>query len=142
MKRALLDINVLLALTWPNHQHHSQAQSWFFAHAGQGWATCALTQLGFVRLSSNPAFTSSAVSPSDAAALLAAWTRHEGHQFIESPSAQDPAIYANALGHQQVNDAWLVEVARQSNGSLVTLDKRVAAHATADGLVEIIGTEG
>jgi predicted nucleic acid-binding protein len=72
--------------------------------------------------------------------LLVEWTRHKAHQFLDSPSAQEPAIYASALGHQQVNDAWLVEVARQNNGSLVTLDKRIAAHATVDGLVEIIGT--
>jgi hypothetical protein len=141
VKPALLDVNVLLALTWPNHQHHSQAQAWFAAHASQGWATCAVTQLGFVRLSSNPAFTSNAVSPRNAAILLGAWTRHEAHQFLQSPSAQEPSIYASVLGHQQVNDAWLVEVARQNNCSLVTLDKRIAAHATADGLVEIIGTE-
>lgn len=141
MKPALLDINVLLALMWPNHQHHSQAQAWFAVHASQGWATCALTQLGFVRLSSNPAFTSNAVSPRNAAILLSAWTRHTAHQFLQSPSAQDPSIYASALGHRQVNDAWLVEVARQNNGCLVTLDKRVAAHATTDGLVEIIGTQ-
>jgi toxin-antitoxin system PIN domain toxin len=140
MKPALLDINVLLALTWPNHQHHSQAQAWFAAHASEGWATCALTQLGFVRLSSNPAYTSNAVSPRNAAIMLAAWTRHEAHHYLQSPPAEDPAIYRNVLGHQQVNDAWLVEVAHQNNGYLVTLDKRVVAHATAEGLVEVIET--
>ena len=35
MKAALLDTNVLLALAWPNHQHHAQAHAWFAAH---GWA--------------------------------------------------------------------------------------------------------
>jgi predicted nucleic acid-binding protein len=42
------------------------------------------------------------------------------------------------MGHKQVNDAWLVEVARQNNGYLVTLDRRATAHATVDGLVEVI----
>ena len=140
MKEALLDINVLLALTWPNHQHHSQAQAWFAANAARGWATCALTQLGFVRLSSNPAYTANAVSPRNAAVLLSSWTRHKAHQFFQSPPAEDPAIYKSVLGHQQVNDAWLVDVARQNNGCLVTLDKRVAAHSPTDGLVKIIKT--
>ncbi|MFN0130032.1 MAG: hypothetical protein ACKV19_25485 [Verrucomicrobiales bacterium] len=45
MKPALLDTNVLLALAWPNHQHHAQAHTWFSANAKKGWATCALTQL-------------------------------------------------------------------------------------------------
>jgi toxin-antitoxin system PIN domain toxin len=138
VKAALLDINVLLALAWPNHQHHPHAQAWFDSNAHVGWATCAMTQLGFIRLSSNPAFTSNAVSPRGAAALLGAWTRHEAHRFLQSPSAQDASIYGSVLGHKQVSDAWLVEVARQNEGCLVTLDIRAAAHARVDGLVEII----
>ena len=140
MKAALLDTNVLLALAWPNHQHHAQAHVWFAAHAKRGWATCAFTQLGFVRLSSNPAYSSAAVAPADAAALLRQWTRHKSHQFWPSPAADSPAIYLHALGHQQVNDAWLVEVARKNKGRLVTLDARLSAHAPEANLVETITT--
>jgi toxin-antitoxin system PIN domain toxin len=140
VKRALLDINVLLALAWPNHQHHSHAQAWFAESADQGWATCALTQLGFVRLSSNPSFTPHSVTPRQAAVMLSEWTSHRAHQFLQSPAAQNPTIYKSALGHQQVTDAWLVEVARQNDGSFVTLDRRVSHHASKDGLVEIIET--
>ena len=70
MKPALLDTNVLLALAWPNHQNHASAHDWFKAQARHGWASCAVTQLGFVRLSSNPSFTASAVTPQQAATLL------------------------------------------------------------------------
>jgi toxin-antitoxin system PIN domain toxin len=136
----LLDTNVLLALAWPNHQHHSQAHAWFAAEASKGWATCALTQLGFIRLSSNPAYTSSPVAPQDAAALLRHWTQAKTHYFWTSPAADDPAIYARALGHQQVNDAWLVEVAKRNSGRLVTLDARLPAHSIRPGQVEIIKT--
>jgi uncharacterized protein len=137
---ALLDTNVLLALAWPNHQHHAEAHAWFRAKSRSGWATCSFTQLGFVRLSSNPAYASNAVPPSDAATLLREWTRQSKHVFWPSPSADDPKIYARAVGHQQVNDAWLVEVARRNSGRLVTLDVRVAAHSTEKDLVEIIAT--
>lgn len=140
MKAALLDTNVLLALAWPNHQHHAQAHAWFAAHSKKGWATCAFTQLGFVRLSSNPAYTSNAVSPQDAAALLKRWTRLKAHRLWTSPAADDPAIYARALGHQQVNDAWLVEVARRNAGCLATLDTRRPVHAVELGRVEVIKT--
>ena len=140
MKRALLDTNVLLALAWPNHQHHAPAHAWFAAHARRGWATCAFTQLGFVRLSAHPAYSSAAVSPADAAALLQQWTRHKAHRFWVSPAADSPAIYLRALGHQQVNDAWLVEVARKNQGRLVTLDARLTAHAPEANLVETIAT--
>ncbi len=138
MKIPLLDTNLLLALAWPNHQHHAKAHGWFAAHAKRGWATCAFTQLGFVRLSSNPAYSKDAVSPQDAAALLQQWARHKAHQFWNSPAADAPTIYARALGHQQVNDAWLVEVARKNKGKLVTLDTHLAAHDSEDNLVETL----
>ena len=138
MKAALLDTNVLLALTWPNHQHHSQAHVWFSAHAKRGWATCASTQLGFIRLSANPAYTTNAVSPQEAATLLRQWTRLRGHHFWSSPAADNPALYARAVGHQQVNDAWLVEVARSNAGRLVTLDTRLPVHSPGTGLIEVI----
>jgi uncharacterized protein len=137
---ALLDTNVLLALAWPSHQHHAEAHGWFSAHAKKGWATCAFTQLAFIRLSSNPAYTADAVPPQDAAALLQQWTRLKGHRFWTSPSADEPGIYARALGHQQVNDAWLVKVARQNSGRLVTLDTRSPVHAGEAGQVEVIKT--
>jgi toxin-antitoxin system PIN domain toxin len=140
MKAALLDTNVLLALAWPNHQHHAQAHVWFAAEAKKGWATCAFTQLGFIRLSSNPAYATGAVTPQDAAALLRQWTRIKTHRFWSSPAADDPALYARAIGHQQVNDAWLVEVARRNSGRLVTLDTRLPVHALEDGLVDVIKT--
>ncbi len=138
MKISLLDTNLLLALAWPNHQFHAQAHQWFAAHAKRGWATCAFTQLGFIRLSSNPAYSPEAVSPQEAAALLQQWTKHKAHNFWNSVAADLPAIYLRALGHQQVNDAWLVEVARRNKGTLVTLDTRLAAHAPEKDLVETL----
>jgi len=140
VKAALLDTNVLLALAWPNHQHHEQAHAWFAAQAKKGWATCAFTQLGFIRLSSNPAYTPEAVPPQDAARLLQQWTRLKTHRFWPSPSAEATVIYARALGHQQINDAWLVEVARRNAGRFVTLDTRVPVHAKEAGLIEVIET--
>lgn len=140
MKVALLDTNVLLALAWPNHQHHAQAHGWFAARAKKGWATCAFTQLGFIRLSSNPAYTAGAVTPQEAASLLQQWTRIKSHRFWDSPRADLADIYTRAIGHQQVNDAWLVEAARRNSGRLVTLDSRLSAHALEAGLVEVIPT--
>ncbi|MFO1353057.1 MAG: TA system VapC family ribonuclease toxin [Gammaproteobacteria bacterium] len=138
MKPALLDVNVLLALAWPNHQHHDAAHAWFHAEARHGWASCALTHLGFIRLSANPAYTPAAVSPTEAASLLGAMIAHKKHHFWESPPAADSALYAKALGHQQVNDAYLVEVARQRQGRLVTFDTRLAVHGGADDAVFVI----
>ncbi len=140
MSVGLLDVNVLLALAWPNHQHHQAAHRWFLEESPRGWATCALTTLGFVRLSSNPAYTSEAVSPRDAVVLLARMTAHVRHRFwAELPPLELDAI-ERAIGHQQVMDAYLVGLARHNRGWVATFDARLAAHARADAEVALIGS--
>lgn len=138
MKPALLDTNVLLALAWPNHQHHAVAHDWFRSESRHGWATCAVTQLGFVRLSSNRAYTAAAVSPQEAAQLLQELLTDKRHIFWPSPPASRANIYFRSLGHQQVNDAYLVEVAKRRRGRLVTLDTRLPVHAEEESLVFVI----
>lgn len=139
MKPALLDVNVLLALAWPNHQHHAVARDWFGHHARDGWATCALTQLGFVRLSSNAAYTPLAVTPRDAADLLQRLVAHRAHRYWKLLPEVDPAMFAHALGHQQIQDCYLVCVAEKNRGRLATFDRRVVVHAKSADNVHVIG---
>ena len=129
MKSGLLDINVLLALAWPKHQDHGKACAWFASEASHGWASCTLTQAGFIRLSSNPAFTARAVAPSAAAKLLAEMTCHTAHRFWSGIAVCEPAIFIKARGHRQVADAYLIELARKNKGRLITLDAGAAQHA-------------
>jgi hypothetical protein len=138
MKRALLDINVLLALAWPNHQHHAPAHRWFAQEGEHGWATCEMTQLGFVRLSSNPAFTSAAVSPTEPAELLQEMISRPEHRFWASAGIERPGIFRSALSHQQVNDAFLVALAQKHKGQVVTFDRRLSAHANSAGQVQAL----
>ena len=77
----LLDLNLLLALAWPSHIHHDIAHRWFEGEGSASWATCPLTQLGFIRLSSNPAFTPNAVTPPAAVSMLGEMTALSGHEF-------------------------------------------------------------
>jgi uncharacterized protein len=142
VKGALPDINVLLALAWPNHQHHALAHQWFRKHAQGGWATCAFTEVGFIRLSSNPAFTPAAVSPAEAADLLERFVAHKAHVFWNSPRARPRSIFERSLGHQQVNDAYLVEVARANKGRVATLDTKLDVHADTSDRVMLISSAG
>jgi toxin-antitoxin system PIN domain toxin len=129
---SLPDVNVLLALTWPSHQHHQAAHRWFGRESRHGWATCALTQLAFVRVSANPSFSPDFVTPQDAATLLVRLTAHKQHRFWGELPALDVAALTHAQGHQQVMDAYLVQLARHHGGRVVTFDTRLAAHAIGD----------
>lgn len=138
MTVSLLDISVLLALTWPNHLFHLAAHHWFDKSPDRLWATCALTELGFIRISANPSFHSETVTPKDAAAELKRLCRHAGHRFWTSPTAADPAIFSRAKGHQQANDAWLVELTRSHSRVLATFDKRLHVHDPSAKHIELI----
>ncbi|MCP5197936.1 MAG: VapC toxin family PIN domain ribonuclease [Gammaproteobacteria bacterium] len=126
----LLDVNVLIALAWPSHVHHRLAQEWFKGHRHQGWATCPLTQTGFVRISSNPRFIDGAVTPGEALDLLRQVTRSEDHHFWADSVdvTQEPdGLGAHLLGHRQVTDAYLLILAIANQGALATLDSDIAA---------------
>ncbi len=129
MSASLPDANVLLALAWPNHQYHAIAHAWFGRQAAAGWATCALTQLAFIRLSADPAFTARPVTPFEACRLLSQWTRRPDHEFWAELPPPDPPDFARALGSQQVNDGYLLHLAEHHGGNLVTFDGRVRALA-------------
>jgi toxin-antitoxin system PIN domain toxin len=129
MTAALLDVNVLVALLWPAHEGHERAQNWFAKNAGAGWATCPVTQAGFVRIVSNPAFSRDAVTPKEALLLLAGNMRHRSHQFWadEIDVVEAMISFAERMkGHQQVTDAYLLGLAQRKKGKLATMDRGVA----------------
>lgn len=145
MKTALLDLNLLVALLWPSHEHHDAAHRWFRARANGRWATCPLTQLGFVRIVSTPAFSREALSPANAAALLAENLRHPDHEFW-SESLHVPAaikeLEPRLHGHRQLTDAYLLALARHRKGALATFDRRLRdlASETFESALEIVPT--
>jgi toxin-antitoxin system PIN domain toxin len=141
MKPYLLDTNVLIALAWPNHVHHGEAQTWFQKSGAARFRTCPTTQTGFVRLSSNPAFSPQAVSPGEALALLDRVKRLPGHDFWPDDIQLCDALAGKLLtGHRQVTDAYLLALATAHGGVLASLDRGVAVLGRRNpGAVEIIG---
>ena len=63
----LLDVNLLMALLWENHEHHHAARAWL-RHV-KDFATCPVSQLGFARVSSHPLLGYS-MSPDQAFGVL------------------------------------------------------------------------
>lgn len=125
----LLDVNVLLALAWPNHLHHQAAHAWFQANHENGWATCPMTQAAFVRLSSQPAVTKLLVPVGEAVQILALSTQSSHHRFWlqDTPVASLlPEMLARIMGPRQLTDAVLVDLAIRRQGSLATFDRHMS----------------
>jgi uncharacterized protein len=134
----LLDINVLLALAWPSHQFHASAQRWF-ERMGKRWASCAITQLGFVRISSNPAFSPHAKSPAELTELLADMTKYGKHTYLANlPALAGLDDWTTIGGHKQVTDAYLALVAKHHRKKLATFDVRLGRHPELGPAVEVI----
>jgi toxin-antitoxin system PIN domain toxin len=125
---ALLDVNVLVALAWPTHLHHVPAHAWFRVHNERGWATCPVTQAGFVRVSSNHRVLPNAKSPQEALALLQRIVALPHHVFWEDDTALSTTMHMDAtklLGHAQVTDAHLLALTLRRRGRLVSFDQGV-----------------
>lgn len=129
----LLDVNVLLALAWPNHVHHEVARAWFVDQRSYGWATCPVTESGFVRISSNVKATPAAVSPAAAIELLGRLRRQPGHEFwaddVSLATSQEVPL-ARLISHAQVTDAHLLSLVRRRHARVATFDRGM--HVLAD----------
>ncbi|MCU1276257.1 MAG: hypothetical protein JWO48_3688 [Bryobacterales bacterium] len=147
MSAFLLDVNVLIALIWPAHAFHANVHTWFSRHSRRGWATCPISQAGFVRVVSNPSFSRDAVSPEEALSLLADNLQRPSHQFWADEIGIDEATLPfrqRVVGHQQITDAYLLGLAMHHKAKLATLDRSVVAlladDVSAAGCLEVIDT--
>jgi uncharacterized protein len=129
--RALLDINVLLALLDSDHVDHRRANEWLDAEIGFGWASCAITQNGFVRIVSQPRYPSP-VPPAQAVRLLEQACSTEYHEFWPCDvTILDEKVVDRSRVHgpRQVTDAYLLALATRRGGRFVTFDRSVALSA-------------
>ena len=128
MTRALLDINVLLALLDSDHVDHSRAHDWLGDQIGGGWASCAITENGFVRVISQPRYPSP-VSPAEAMDLLSRACGSDHHEFWSCEvSLLDASIVDRSRLHgpRQVTDAYLLALAMAHDGRFITFDRSLS----------------
>ena len=130
----LLDANVLIALGWSMHTHHHPANQWL---PGKPFATCAQTQLAFLRLSTHPKLPYRATMQ-DARATLRSILAKPGHEFW-AMDLQPLEHRPEARTHEELNDAYLLALAKSRAGLLVTFDAGIPALAGADAaFIELI----
>lgn len=140
----VLDVNILVALFDPDHIHHDLAHHWFAENRARGWATCPVTEHGFVRVLANPAYGSAVSRPAELVARLRKFCRSGHHQFWpDAVSLTDDTLFDPAFvgGHRQVTDVYLLGLAKKKGGRLATFDRTIPRKAVVGAerdLVEVI----
>lgn len=130
----LLDVNALVALAWDSHVHHVRIVEWFRERASRGWATCGVTESGFVRVSSNPTALPSPLGVDAARQVLAALRALDGHRFLGDSVSMTDTDVPRIAGYRQVTDAHLLVLARRHEMPLVTFDAGIGALAGGEGV--------
>lgn len=139
----LLDVNLLVALSWPHHVLFEAAQRWFSTVRAEGWATTSTTEAGLARLSMNPAVAGQPPGWRAVVELVRQLRSVEGHRRWEDgvDLVEDAVVIrARVVGHHQVSDVLLAAVAARHGGVLATVDRGVveALHPNDRHLVEMI----
>lgn len=116
----LLDANVLIALVVADHVHHDPAEAWL-AELPDRIATCPITQGGLVRL-----LIREGRSPDTALTVLSALAADGRHEFWPDDVPYGRVPLKGVVGHRQVTDAYLAELAREHEGRLATFDQGLA----------------
>ena len=142
--RALLDVNVLIAMLDQAHPHHDTALSWLKANIRHGWASCPITQNGCVRIMSQASYPGARPVAQITERLRAA-LNHSSHKFWpDDISLADPDIVDDTRVHgaRQITDTYLLALACKNSGRLVTFDSGIALsavkRATARHLVGLV----
>lgn len=129
----LLDANVLIALVVADHVHHDSAEEWF-AGSTDTFATCPITEGSLLRLLIREG------QPADAAqAIVTAVTSTDRHEFWADAIPYRDVSLNGVLGHRQVAEAYLAQLARSRDGRLATFDQGLAqVHDDVVDLVTVV----
>ncbi len=131
--RALLDVNVILALIDVDHIFHKRAHKWWEKARKNGWASCPITENGVVRVVSLPNYSApDHYSVTDVTGWLKEFARNTDHEFwADDISVLDENRFdAKAiLGPKQLTDTYLLGLAASKGCRLVTFDRRVTPAA-------------
>jgi|SRR6185436_10593038 len=130
----LLDVNVLIALFDEMHVHHEAAHQWFGRNRRLGWATCPLTENGFIRIISNPTYPGRGTKLADAISRLEEFRASGNHVFwSDSISLRDGRVFRpqHITGHRQLTDIYLLGLALQNGGRLGSFDRTIPLRSVA-----------
>jgi uncharacterized protein len=129
--RALLDVNVLVALLDAEHVSHQTARAWLGKNATKGWASCPITENGCLRIMSHPGYAN-ANSVREIASRLRDATATRLHEFWpDDVSVLDENVVdcTRVHGPRQLTNAYLLALSVKHQGCLVTFDRAIGLDA-------------
>ena len=138
---ALLDVNVLVALFDPGHIHHESAHDWFADERTAGWATCPVTENGFVRVVTNVGSRMGGPRSPDIVERLRSFCESGHHVFWpDAVSLRNKRLFNLAVvrGHGQLTDVYLLGLAKHMGGRLATFDRTIPLTAVAGATPDTI----
>jgi len=138
--RALLDVNVIIALLDASHVFHERAHDWLALNGALGWASSPLTENGVIRIMSNPGYSRQArFTPGDLIARLKQFTRQSDHEFWpDDLSFCDGKSFVteHLHGSRLLTDIYLLGLAIKHGGRLVTFDQGIPLSAVRNAKIE------
>jgi predicted nucleic acid-binding protein len=114
----LLDVSALIACIWTDHTEHELVKKWI---TGKTLATCPLSELGFLRISTNPKVLKASMN--EARSLLESFKR--AYQVQHLP-ADLPALQSYPRSSDEVTDQYLAYLAASHEAKLATLDTAIS----------------
>ena len=121
----LFDINVLLALAHQNHADHQKAGVWFQAVASSAtqFCTCAISELGFVRVSVQTGLEPDIFSAQRTLSIFKQSNRIPFEILSDAVGVSVMPKYVKAPA--QLTDGHLLALASSVGAKLVTLDRSI-----------------
>ena len=130
--RALLDVNVLIALLDASHTFHQRAHEWWADHRA-GWASCPLVENGVVRILSNPGYSPARrFAIEEVIEAISTFVAASDHEFWpDVVTLRNPEVFVPGRIHRsrQLTDLYLLALAAEHGGKLVTFDQGIPLSA-------------
>jgi toxin-antitoxin system PIN domain toxin len=127
--RALLDVNMVIALLDASHAFHHRSHEWWAKNFTKGWASCPLVENGVVRIMVNPGYSPTRrFHAEEIIKALSGFVSATDHEFWpDNLSLRDGESFIpdRIHGSRQLTDIYLLALAARHGGRLVTFDQDI-----------------
>ena len=124
---SLLDVSALISLLDANHEHHGAVMGWFNRNQ-DSWASCPITQNGYLRIVSREGYPNT-ISIDEAIRKLTQAVSMPDHKFLYDDISlldQELVAHDHIQGNKQLTDIYLLALSVFHGARFVTLDTGVS----------------